>query len=260
MTLTAGEGPTVVDTDVGRLGIGICYDLRFPELSAIYAQRGVQLIVIPGEQGAARTAWPLPSSWWGGTPLLDCIHVSCSCATVCSQLSLPSQHAQGVHIPFTPLSVARTPSSDAPSPAAHLLLHPDACLLSFVHSASNTVQVPSIPPLGLPTGSCFRGRGLSTTSCLLPAALQLGTPTPHIRYVTECQIMLASGTPEVHSTDHVIQQRTTQTCARMPLGIFLSHPLQRVHASHNKICIASAAHQAVALLRAACRRPGVTRL
>lgn len=65
MTLTAGEGPTVVDTDVGRLGIGICYDLRFPELSAIYAQRGVQLIVIPGEQSTARTAWPLQSFWWG---------------------------------------------------------------------------------------------------------------------------------------------------------------------------------------------------
>ncbi len=37
-----------MDTDAGRLGIGICYDMRFPELAQIYAQRGVQLIVYPG--------------------------------------------------------------------------------------------------------------------------------------------------------------------------------------------------------------------
>jgi omega-amidase len=48
LTLTPGSGPTVVDTDCGRLGVGICYDLRFPELAQIYAQRGVQLIVYPG--------------------------------------------------------------------------------------------------------------------------------------------------------------------------------------------------------------------
>ncbi|KAL4855772.1 Omega-amidase [Chlorella vulgaris] len=33
---------------VGRLGIGICYDIRFPELAMLYAARGVQLIVYPG--------------------------------------------------------------------------------------------------------------------------------------------------------------------------------------------------------------------
>ena len=49
LTLTPGQGGTVIDTDVGRLGIGICYDMRFPELAQIYAQRGVQLIVYPGE-------------------------------------------------------------------------------------------------------------------------------------------------------------------------------------------------------------------
>ena len=37
-----------MDTDCGRLGIGICYDIRFPELAQIYSQRGVQLIVYPG--------------------------------------------------------------------------------------------------------------------------------------------------------------------------------------------------------------------
>lgn len=48
LTLTPGAGPTVVDTDAGRLGIGICYDIRFPELAQIYAQRGCQALVYPG--------------------------------------------------------------------------------------------------------------------------------------------------------------------------------------------------------------------
>eukprot|EP00798_Chlamydomonas_sp_ICE-L_P019219 gene19219-25839_t len=40
LTLAPGGGPTVVDTDAGRLGIGICYDMRFPEMAQIYAARG----------------------------------------------------------------------------------------------------------------------------------------------------------------------------------------------------------------------------
>ena len=47
-TLTAGEGLTVLDTDVGRIGLGICYDMRFPELAALYCARGVQIMVYPG--------------------------------------------------------------------------------------------------------------------------------------------------------------------------------------------------------------------
>ncbi|WIA34605.1 hypothetical protein OEZ86_012925 [Tetradesmus obliquus] len=48
LTLTPGEGPTVVDTAAGRLGVGICYDIRFPELAMLYAKRGVQVLVYPG--------------------------------------------------------------------------------------------------------------------------------------------------------------------------------------------------------------------
>ncbi|XP_047326044.1 omega-amidase, chloroplastic [Impatiens glandulifera] len=47
-TLTAGETPTIVDTEVGRIGIGICYDIRFQELAMIYAARGAHLICYPG--------------------------------------------------------------------------------------------------------------------------------------------------------------------------------------------------------------------
>lgn len=47
-TLTAGNTPIIVDTDVGRIGIGICYDMRFQELAMLYAARGAHLICYPG--------------------------------------------------------------------------------------------------------------------------------------------------------------------------------------------------------------------
>ncbi|CAG9461707.1 unnamed protein product [Pedinophyceae sp. YPF-701] len=47
-TLTRGPGLTVVDTPIGRVGLGICYDLRFPELAMAYARRGCHLICYPG--------------------------------------------------------------------------------------------------------------------------------------------------------------------------------------------------------------------
>ncbi|EPS58088.1 hypothetical protein M569_16728, partial [Genlisea aurea] len=45
--LTPGEKPTIVDTDVGRIGIGICHDINFPELAMLYAARGAALICYP---------------------------------------------------------------------------------------------------------------------------------------------------------------------------------------------------------------------
>lgn len=56
LTLSPGQTPTVVDTPAGKLGIGICYDIRFPELAMLYAQRGVQALVYPGQLSAYVTA------------------------------------------------------------------------------------------------------------------------------------------------------------------------------------------------------------
>lgn len=47
-TLTPGGQITVVDTEVGRIGVGICYDIRFPELAALCAARGAQILIYPG--------------------------------------------------------------------------------------------------------------------------------------------------------------------------------------------------------------------
>ena len=47
-TLTAGDSLTVVDTAVGRIGVGICFDIRFPEMAMVCANRGAQILVYPG--------------------------------------------------------------------------------------------------------------------------------------------------------------------------------------------------------------------
>lgn len=46
-TLEAGEDPLVVDSELGRIGIAICYDLRFPELFRLLAAQGMEVLVVP---------------------------------------------------------------------------------------------------------------------------------------------------------------------------------------------------------------------
>ncbi len=52
-TLTAGPSGLVLPADslgsgIPSLAVGICYDLRFPELAQSYARRGARLLVFPG--------------------------------------------------------------------------------------------------------------------------------------------------------------------------------------------------------------------
>ena len=46
-TLTAGDKVTVVDTEFGKVGLAICYDVRFPELFRKMALMGAKIIVLP---------------------------------------------------------------------------------------------------------------------------------------------------------------------------------------------------------------------
>lgn len=46
-----GSELKVVDTDLGRIGLSICYDLNFPEVTRILALNGAQIILLPA-------AWP----------------------------------------------------------------------------------------------------------------------------------------------------------------------------------------------------------
>ncbi|KAI7831286.1 carbon-nitrogen hydrolase [Gamsiella multidivaricata] len=47
-TLTAGNHLTHVDTDFGKIGVGICYDIRFPEPAMIAARQGCFAMIYPG--------------------------------------------------------------------------------------------------------------------------------------------------------------------------------------------------------------------
>lgn len=47
-TLTAGNSITVAKTKFGNIGIGICYDIRFPELTRLMAEEGAEIIFYPG--------------------------------------------------------------------------------------------------------------------------------------------------------------------------------------------------------------------
>ncbi|MEY4767865.1 MAG: hypothetical protein RL637_504 [Pseudomonadota bacterium] len=47
LTIEAGEQPLVIHSPFGRLGIAICYDLRFPELFREMLDLGMEVLVIP---------------------------------------------------------------------------------------------------------------------------------------------------------------------------------------------------------------------
>ncbi|MBR5503003.1 MAG: carbon-nitrogen hydrolase family protein [Methanobrevibacter sp.] len=47
-TLTAGNDFTLIKTPFAKIGIGICYDVRFVELSRILALNGAEILIFPG--------------------------------------------------------------------------------------------------------------------------------------------------------------------------------------------------------------------
>ena len=46
-TLTAGDSVTTFETEFGVMGLCICYDFRFPELSRLMVDRGAKVILVP---------------------------------------------------------------------------------------------------------------------------------------------------------------------------------------------------------------------
>ena len=47
-TLTAGDDYTIIETPWGKVGIGICYDIRFPEFALNMRKMGVKMLCYPG--------------------------------------------------------------------------------------------------------------------------------------------------------------------------------------------------------------------
>lgn len=57
--LTPGDKVTVIDTKWGKIGVAICYDVRFPELMRLMALQGAKIIFIP----ASFNTTTGPSHW-----------------------------------------------------------------------------------------------------------------------------------------------------------------------------------------------------
>ncbi|WDV44833.1 carbon-nitrogen hydrolase family protein [Clostridiaceae bacterium M8S5] len=46
-TLSSGDNVTVIDTKFARIGVCICFDIRFPELCRLMIEQGAQIIIVP---------------------------------------------------------------------------------------------------------------------------------------------------------------------------------------------------------------------
>jgi predicted amidohydrolase len=51
--LTPGDSPTVAETELGRVGMVVCYDLRYPELFRHMVDHGAEMVLVA-------SAWPHP--------------------------------------------------------------------------------------------------------------------------------------------------------------------------------------------------------
>ena len=60
-TIEPGDTPVTVDSPVGRLGLSICYDLRFPELFRRLGAEGAEVLVVPSAftRATGRAHWDI---------------------------------------------------------------------------------------------------------------------------------------------------------------------------------------------------------
>lgn len=61
-TFAAGDEITVVDTKFGKMGIAICFDVRYPELFRAMAERGAKAVFLPSQFSVISGSkyWELP--------------------------------------------------------------------------------------------------------------------------------------------------------------------------------------------------------
>lgn len=77
--LSAGEKITVVDTEFGKIGLSICYDLRFPELHRHLSAQGAEIIL-----SCAAWGYPRVENWLilsrARAIENQCFYMTCGCA------------------------------------------------------------------------------------------------------------------------------------------------------------------------------------
>jgi nitrilase len=61
--IVAGELPIIIESDPWKLGLSVCYDLRFPELFRHYSLQGCQILAVP-------SAFTVPTGMAHWEPLL----------------------------------------------------------------------------------------------------------------------------------------------------------------------------------------------
>lgn len=74
-TYAPGDSVTVLETDLGRLGIAVCYDLRFPELFRAMQDLEVDIIALP-------SAFTRSTGWAHWLPLVRARAIENQCVVV----------------------------------------------------------------------------------------------------------------------------------------------------------------------------------
>ena len=59
----AGKEMCVINTDIGRVGIMVCYDLRFPELARSMVLKGADILFVPAEFPSGKPLPPRTDHW-----------------------------------------------------------------------------------------------------------------------------------------------------------------------------------------------------
>lgn len=142
--LGAGSNLTVVDTPWCKLGVGICYDLRFPLLSNAMRDAGAQLLVFPGAfnmttgqraahcrcRALSRAPPPGPAHW----ELLQRARALDNQLYVVS--ASPARNPSSSYVRESPLALRNAASSPAPDDfPPHVSAPPSTCRDHQPHDA-----------------------------------------------------------------------------------------------------------------------------
>jgi predicted amidohydrolase len=106
----AGEELTTAELEWGKVGIAICYDLRFPELARAYANHGIDCLLLPAQWGIRR------SEHWRTLLKARAIENQIFIAASCAIGSLQNTHLAGYSAVLDPWgNILAEAGSDEPA-------------------------------------------------------------------------------------------------------------------------------------------------